>query len=117
MRRREAVPLVIGGGVERPAGVVAGGPSTVTMTAPNPVISVSGLVKTFGTTRALNGLDLTVASGEVHGYSARTAQILPLVGAGLVQLPAIGVLATAVLLAVGLVQRAAVAVAWSAVVA
>ena len=34
---------------------------------PNP-ISVSGLVKNFGTTRALDGLDLEVASGEVHGF-------------------------------------------------
>ncbi|MGY1848674.1 MULTISPECIES: ABC transporter ATP-binding protein [unclassified Blastococcus] len=31
-------------------------------------ISVSGLVKTFGATRALDGLDLEVASGEVHGF-------------------------------------------------
>src|SRR6266498_2829139 len=31
-------------------------------------ISVSGLVKTFGRTRALDGLDLTVAAGEVHGF-------------------------------------------------
>jgi ABC-2 type transport system ATP-binding protein len=31
-------------------------------------IEVSGLVKTFGATRALDGLDLTVASGEVHGF-------------------------------------------------
>jgi ABC-2 type transport system ATP-binding protein len=31
-------------------------------------ISVSGLVKTFGRTRALDGLDLTVATGEVHGF-------------------------------------------------
>jgi ABC-2 type transport system ATP-binding protein len=31
-------------------------------------ISVSGLVKDFGTTRALDGLDLTVRSGEVHGF-------------------------------------------------
>ncbi|MCW2945831.1 MAG: drrA 11 [Actinoallomurus sp.] len=31
-------------------------------------ISVSGLVKTFGRTRALDGLDLTVRSGEVHGF-------------------------------------------------
>jgi ABC-2 type transport system ATP-binding protein len=30
-------------------------------------ISVSGLVKTFGRTRALDGLDLTVRTGEVHG--------------------------------------------------
>ncbi|NUT93369.1 MAG: ABC transporter ATP-binding protein [Saccharothrix sp.] len=31
-------------------------------------ISVSGLVKTFGPTRALDGLDLTVREGEVHGF-------------------------------------------------
>src|SRR5690606_28485415 len=33
-----------------------------------PAISVSGLVKTFGATRALDGLDLTVNTGEVHGF-------------------------------------------------
>ena len=32
------------------------------------VISVSGLVKTFGRTRALDGLDLSVRGGEVHGF-------------------------------------------------
>jgi polyether ionophore transport system ATP-binding protein len=31
-------------------------------------ISASGLVKTFGSTRALDGLDLSVAAGEVHGF-------------------------------------------------
>ncbi|MBW4717657.1 ABC transporter ATP-binding protein [Saccharothrix obliqua] len=31
-------------------------------------ISVSGLVKTFGPARALDGLDLTVRTGEVHGF-------------------------------------------------
>jgi ABC-2 type transport system ATP-binding protein len=31
-------------------------------------ISVSGLVKTFGRTRALDGLDMTVRTGEVHGF-------------------------------------------------
>src|SRR3954452_5682223 len=31
-------------------------------------IEVSGLVKTFGPTRALDGLDLAVARGEVHGF-------------------------------------------------
>jgi ABC-2 type transport system ATP-binding protein len=31
-------------------------------------ISVSGLVKTFGHVRALDGLDLEVAAGEVHGF-------------------------------------------------
>ena len=33
----------------------------------NPV-EVSGLVKSFGRTRALDGLDLTVTPGEVHGF-------------------------------------------------
>ena len=33
-----------------------------------PVISARGLVKTFGSTRALDGLDLEVAPGEVHGF-------------------------------------------------
>jgi ABC-2 type transport system ATP-binding protein len=31
-------------------------------------ISISGLVKAFGPTRALDGLDLTVRTGEVHGF-------------------------------------------------
>jgi ABC-2 type transport system ATP-binding protein len=31
-------------------------------------ISVSGLYKSFGRTRALDGLDLTVEAGEVHGF-------------------------------------------------
>jgi ABC-2 type transport system ATP-binding protein len=31
-------------------------------------ISVSGLVKTFGQARALDGLDLSVDTGEVHGF-------------------------------------------------
>ncbi|MFG1703039.1 ATP-binding cassette domain-containing protein [Nonomuraea sp. M3C6] len=31
-------------------------------------ITVSGLVKTFGRTRALDGLDLSVRTGEVHGF-------------------------------------------------
>jgi ABC-2 type transport system ATP-binding protein len=31
-------------------------------------ISVAGLVKTFGSTRALDGLDLSVRAGEVHGF-------------------------------------------------
>ena len=33
-----------------------------------PVISVRGLVKTFGSVRALDGLDLEVRPGEVHGF-------------------------------------------------
>ncbi len=32
------------------------------------IIEIRGLVKTFGTTRALDGLDLTVTPGEVHGF-------------------------------------------------
>src|SRR5690606_40311364 len=31
-------------------------------------IEVSGLVKTFGPTTALDGLDLEVRTGEVHGF-------------------------------------------------
>jgi ABC-2 type transport system ATP-binding protein len=31
-------------------------------------VSVQGLVKTFGTTRALDGLDLEVRTGEIHGF-------------------------------------------------
>ncbi|NEK59660.1 ABC transporter ATP-binding protein [Geodermatophilus sabuli] len=31
-------------------------------------IAVAGLVKTFGDTRALDGLDLEVSTGEVHGF-------------------------------------------------
>jgi ABC-2 type transport system ATP-binding protein len=33
-----------------------------------PVIEISALVKSYGTTRALDGLDLTVTTGEVHGF-------------------------------------------------
>ena len=48
-------------------------------------ISVSGLVKTFGQTRALDGLDLTVRTGEVHGFlgpngSGKTTTIRVLLG-------------------------------------
>ncbi|MGA5761447.1 ATP-binding cassette domain-containing protein [Nonomuraea bangladeshensis] len=31
-------------------------------------LSLTGLVKTFGSTRALDGLDLVVGAGEVHGF-------------------------------------------------
>jgi ABC-2 type transport system ATP-binding protein len=34
----------------------------------HPAVSVSGLIKNFGPTRALNGLDLAVRTGEVHGF-------------------------------------------------
>ena len=48
-------------------------------------ISVAGLVKTFGSTRALDGLDLAVESGEVHGFlgpngSGKTTTIRVLLG-------------------------------------
>jgi ABC-2 type transport system ATP-binding protein len=48
-------------------------------------ISVTGLVKTFGRTRALDGLDLTVHTGEVHGFlgpngSGKTTAIRVLLG-------------------------------------
>src|SRR5436190_19306934 len=38
------------------------------MTTATTAISVAGLVKTFGRTRALDGLDLSVRTGEVHGF-------------------------------------------------
>jgi ABC-2 type transport system ATP-binding protein len=48
-------------------------------------ISISGLVKTFGATRALDGLELTVRTGEVHGFlgpngSGKTTTIRVLLG-------------------------------------
>jgi ABC-2 type transport system ATP-binding protein len=48
-------------------------------------ISVTGLVKTFGTTKALDGLDLDVRTGEVHGFlgpngSGKTTTIRVLLG-------------------------------------
>jgi ABC-2 type transport system ATP-binding protein len=48
-------------------------------------ISTSGLVKTFGPTRALDGLDLEVRTGEVHGFlgpngAGKTATIRVLLG-------------------------------------
>ncbi|MFV0284902.1 MAG: ATP-binding cassette domain-containing protein [Demequina sp.] len=38
------------------------------MSSSTPVIEVSGLTKKFGKFTALNGLDLTVTQGEVHGF-------------------------------------------------
>jgi ABC-2 type transport system ATP-binding protein len=38
------------------------------MTKASPAVEVSGLHKSFGRTHALDGLDLTVESGEVHGF-------------------------------------------------
>jgi ABC-2 type transport system ATP-binding protein len=48
-------------------------------------ISVRGLVKSFGSTRALDGLDLEVSPGEVHGFlgpngSGKTTTIRVLLG-------------------------------------
>ncbi|MGR6584835.1 ATP-binding cassette domain-containing protein (plasmid) [Rhodococcus qingshengii] len=48
-------------------------------------VSVVGLVKTFGSTRALDGLDLGVSTGEVHGFlgpngSGKTTTIRILLG-------------------------------------
>src|ERR687893_1466924 len=48
-------------------------------------IEVEGLIKTFGSTRALDGLDLSVAPGEVHGFlgpngSGKTTTIRILLG-------------------------------------
>jgi len=48
-------------------------------------ISISGLVKIFGSTRALDGLDLSVEPGEVHGFlgpngSGKTTTIRVLLG-------------------------------------
>ncbi|TYK49175.1 ABC transporter ATP-binding protein [Actinomadura decatromicini] len=40
----------------------------MTVTERTPPVQISGLVKTFGRTRALDGLDLTVRAGEVHGF-------------------------------------------------
>ena len=55
------------------------------MSATTPAISIQGLVKTFGSTRALDGLDLNVTQGEVHGYlgpngSGKTVTIRILLG-------------------------------------
>jgi len=50
-----------------------------------PAISIAGLVKTFGSTRALDGLDLAVEPGEVYGFlgpngSGKTTTIRVLLG-------------------------------------
>ncbi|MBF6301328.1 ABC transporter ATP-binding protein [Nocardia amamiensis] len=48
-------------------------------------ISIAGLTKSFGATRALDGLDLTVHTGEIHGFlgpngSGKTTTIRVLLG-------------------------------------
>lgn len=40
----------------------------MTATTGRSVVEINGLVKTFGSTRALDGLDLKVGPGEVHGF-------------------------------------------------
>ncbi len=40
----------------------------VTTHGTDPVIEVTGLIKSYGSVRALDGLDLSVAAGEVHGF-------------------------------------------------
>jgi ABC-2 type transport system ATP-binding protein len=40
----------------------------MTATTDAPVVEIDSLVKTFGSTRALDGLDLRVGQGEVHGF-------------------------------------------------
>ena len=45
-----------------------GGIMTTATTAVPTATSVSGLVRTFGRTRALDGLELTVRRGEVDGF-------------------------------------------------
>ena len=57
----------------------------VASTAVAAPVSIAGLVKTFGPTRALDGLDLEVRSGEVHGFlgpngSGKTTTIRILLG-------------------------------------
>ncbi|MGW4370602.1 ATP-binding cassette domain-containing protein [Nocardia takedensis] len=55
------------------------------MTRADTAISISGLTKSFGGVRALDGLDLTVRPGEVHGFlgpngSGKTTTIRVLLG-------------------------------------
>ena len=40
----------------------------MTTTSTDAPVQIRGLVKTFGNVRALDGLDLTVQRGEVHGF-------------------------------------------------
>ncbi len=55
------------------------------MTTSTEAISISGLRKSFGSAKALDGLDLSVAAGEVHGFlgpngSGKTTTIRVLLG-------------------------------------
>ena len=56
-----------------------------TSTSAGPAISISALTKSFGPVKALDGLDLTVTTGEVHGFvgpngSGKTTTIRVLLG-------------------------------------
>jgi ABC-2 type transport system ATP-binding protein len=54
--------------VEGPRMCAAVNPVNTTPSPDAPVITASGLVKSFGTGLAVDGLDLSVAEGEVHGF-------------------------------------------------
>jgi ABC-2 type transport system ATP-binding protein len=56
------------GTVPTAATTPASPPSAGSAGSAGPAVLTRGLVKTFGTTRALDGLDLTVRRGEVHGF-------------------------------------------------
>ncbi|MFC7657309.1 hypothetical protein ACFQV8_13835 [Pseudonocardia benzenivorans] len=43
------------------------------MTNSTPLVRIRGLTKIFGGQRALDGVDLTIMPGEVHGLLGRTA--------------------------------------------
>jgi ABC-2 type transport system permease protein len=68
------------------------------------LVGATGLVLLFA---------VAAGSAAAGALGDPAAQVRPLVVAGLVQLPAVGVLVAVVLLAVNLTHRAAVAVAWS----
>lgn len=53
------------------------------MTKASPAVEVSGLHKSFGKTHALDGLDLTVETGEVHGFLGPNGSGNPITGLGL----------------------------------
>ena len=51
-----------------PATTASSTASVLPAQRPSPAIDVSGLVKTFGSFRALDGLDLEVETGQIHGF-------------------------------------------------
>ena len=44
---------------------------TMTAGASRPIVEMRGITKTFGSTRALRGVDLAVMPGEVHALLGR----------------------------------------------